>query len=76
MVKNTALLLSIMLLTNCGAHDSEVSEPDFAQSNNGTMLIVTRGSDFKDKRRYCVTQVSEDETAKPLTAKVRMAKRK
>ena len=63
-------VIVLLLVTSCGTQlrDGQVSEPDFAQSNNGTMLIVTRGSDFKDKRRYCVAQVSEDETAKLLTA--------
>ena len=55
------LVISLMVLGGCKAQvkESETSDPDFAVSKDGTMLVATLG---KDKRGFCMLQTSTTNT--------------
>ena len=65
-----ALVVFLFITVSCKAHvrETDTSEPDFAQSDDGTMLLVSlakkpnpSASDPKPshKPRYCVTRISQ-----------------
>ena len=55
------LVISLMVLGGCKAQvkESETSDPDFAISDDGTMLVATLG---KNKRGFCMLQTSTTNT--------------
>lgn len=59
------LVLLILLTANCGPHirDNQVSEPNFAKANDGTMLTIALATDHQDNNLYCVLRTSEHDAS-------------
>jgi len=55
------LAISLMMIVSCKAQvkEAETSDPDFAVSDDGTMLVATLG---KDKRGFCMLKTSTTDT--------------
>ena len=64
-ITRSLLVLLILLTANCGPHirDNQVSEPNFAKANDGTMLTIALATDHQDNNLYCVLRTSEHDAS-------------